>query len=169
VSLHDTTAIAFSEADVHQYCAGGVDWDATGYQIFQRMISLGLQPRHTVLDVGCGGLRVGRYLIEYLSRSSYFGVEPRRELVDLGSRSLPPGLIKEKDPQYCLNDSFYIAGVFPCSFDFILMSSIWTHASHRQIKTMLESASAAGTRHVIILADYRDCGCDYVLVGTSIS
>lgn len=148
--------------DYRSYTAPGVDWYYTGRQIFDRLVSLGLRPGHTVLDVGCGALRVGGYLIEYLGITAYFGIEPYRPLVEMGSRDLRPGLITEKGPQFYDTDSFEFAGIFPASFDFILMSSIWTHASHEQIRTMLRSAARAGTRGVTVLADYRDTTEDYL-------
>lgn len=132
-----------------------------GRSIFLRMVDKGLKPNHTVLDVGCGNLQVGRYLIGYLMRERYYGIEPYKCLIEDGSKELPQGMIGEKKPQYSLDHSFNIAGIFPCSFDFILMSSIWTHASHWQIESLIRTAFRVATRDAVIIADYMDGEPDY--------
>lgn len=146
----------------HWYTARGVNWRLSGKRIFDRLVSLGLGSHHSVLDVGCGDLRVGVYLIGYLEVQHYYATDSQRWLVDAGCQELPYNTPVTKSPQFCITDSFNIAGIFPCSFDYILMSSVWTHASHEQIRCLLESASRAGTRNVIVLADYRDGNPDYL-------
>lgn len=143
------------------YTARGVDWRRSGKQIFDRLLTLGLQPYHSVLDVGCGDLRAGIHLIQYLEVQHYYGTDSQKWLIEAGCQELPYGISKTKSPQFCVTDSFNIAGIFPCSSDYILMSSVWTHASHQQIASLLRSAHRAGARNAVVLADYRDGTPDY--------
>jgi SAM-dependent methyltransferase len=73
---------------------------------FDFLTSNGLQPEHRLLDVGCGTLRGGIPLIEYLHAGNYTGVEvraavleeARKELAESGLAHKEPVLIHAEDP-----------------------------------------------------------------------
>ena len=52
------------------------DYDLIAAMTFNLLTTLGLRQHHSLLDIGCGSLRIGRLLIPYLNRGKYFGVEP---------------------------------------------------------------------------------------------
>ena len=60
--------------------------------------SVGLQPAHYLLDVGCGTLRGGIPLIDYLERGHYYGLEVRAEVLDEGRRELEEAGLAHKAP-----------------------------------------------------------------------
>src|SRR5512143_3978771 len=62
------------------------DYDLIAAMTFNLLTSLGLRQHHSVLDVGCGSLRIGRLLIPYLNAGRYTGIEPERWLVEEGIR-----------------------------------------------------------------------------------
>lgn len=62
------------------------DYDLVAAMAFNLLTTLGLRQHHSLLDIGCGSLRIGRLLIPYLNRGKYFGVEPNEWLVDEGIR-----------------------------------------------------------------------------------
>src|ERR1017187_6689363 len=51
-------------------------YDTLAVLQFKVLTDLGLREHHTVLDVGCGSLRLGRLLLPYLLPDRYVGVEP---------------------------------------------------------------------------------------------
>lgn len=53
----------------------GKRFDVLGAQEFSVLAGLGLREQHTVLELGCGALRLGRLLIPYLLPGGYTGVE----------------------------------------------------------------------------------------------
>jgi cyclopropane fatty-acyl-phospholipid synthase-like methyltransferase len=73
---------------------------------FEFLTSRGLQPEHRLIDIGCGALRGGIPLIEYLETGHYTGVEARaavlkegrKELVEAGLEHKHPRLIHTADP-----------------------------------------------------------------------
>jgi cyclopropane fatty-acyl-phospholipid synthase-like methyltransferase len=124
-------------------------YDAAGREQFVRLLQSGLVPGSKVLDIGCGTLRLGWWLIPFLDRGNYFGIEPARDRVDLGLRYI----VRRRDrwgkrPSFDHNASFDIS-VFRTSFDFLVAGSIWTHCSKRHVETMLDgfvrNATPAGT------------------------
>ena len=57
------------------------------------MLREGLYPTSKVLDVGCGCLRGGYWLINFLAPGGYCGVEPNRAMVEAGlTHLLDPGV-----------------------------------------------------------------------------
>jgi len=77
------------------------DYDLVAAMAFNLLTTLGLRQHHSLLDIGCGSLRIGRLLIPYLNRGNYFGVEPNKWLVDEGiSRELGETLVQIKRPTF---------------------------------------------------------------------
>src|SRR5207244_1255235 len=111
---------------------------ATGKKQLDALVTLGLKSDSKLLDIGCGCLRGGYWLIHFLAPGRYFGIEPHRKRVELGLRYLiEPDVLVEKRPRFDANDAFDTS-VFRERFDFFLASSIWSHASKPQIERMLD-------------------------------
>jgi len=51
------------------------NWGAVAGHTFKLLFDHGMKPKHKVLDIGCGALRVGRVLIPYLNAGGYYGQE----------------------------------------------------------------------------------------------
>src|SRR5436309_11952908 len=111
---------------------------ATGKKQLDALVTLGLKSDSKLLDIGCGCLRGGYWLIHFLAPGRYFGIEPHRKRVELGLRYLiEPDVLVEKRPRFDANDAFDTS-VFRERFDFVLASSIWSHASKPPIERMLD-------------------------------
>src|SRR5207244_4835822 len=82
------------------------DYDLIAAMTFNLLTTLGLRQHHSLLDVGCGSLRIGRLLIPYLNRGKYFGVEPNEWLFEQGiKRELGEALLKIKRQTFLFADS----------------------------------------------------------------
>ncbi len=64
----------------------------------QFLKQVGLEPQHYLFDLGCGTLRGGIPIIEYLEKGHYFGVEARREVLDEGRKELRESKLVDKEP-----------------------------------------------------------------------
>jgi SAM-dependent methyltransferase len=113
-------------------------FESAGRLQFSTLIREGLWPHSKVLDIGCGALRAGYWLVRFLEPERYYGIEPNRKMLDKGIEYvLTPELLRAKRPAFNHNDRFDVS-VFSCKFDVFLARSIWTHASKPQIQTMLD-------------------------------
>ena len=119
------------------------------------LLSRGLTPQSKVLDIGCGCLRGGYWLVHFLRPGGYCGLEPNGAMLAAGLREiLEPGLADEKRPRFDDNARFD-ASVFGERFDFFVARSIWTHASKPQVETMLDAFVAHAAPDGAFLTSYK--------------
>jgi SAM-dependent methyltransferase len=114
-------------------------FENAGRQQFILLLMAGLEPHSKVMDLGCGILRAGYWLIHFLDPHCYYGIEPHPERLEVGRTIiLEPDTERTKHPHFDTNPSFD-TGVFDVKVDFFLAYSIWTHASKPQIEVMLDN------------------------------
>lgn len=129
-------------------------YEPIGRHVLIKLIDTGLLPESRVLDVGCGGLRCGYWLIHFLRPDRYFGIEPNEQMLRAGlDRLFDASLLAEKSPRFDHNDRFDF-GVFRERFDFVIARSIWSHASLPQIEHMLQQFVAHTSDDAIFLTSY---------------
>jgi len=139
---------------------GGPAWDfeRVGRAGFEVLLREGLAPTSRVLDVGCGALRLGYWLMRFLDPGHYFGIEPQEDMLRVGLDELvEPDVVERADAHFSANDDFDFS-VFGERFDFVVARSIWTHASKPQIGAMLASFAATSAPGGVFLASYYPAG-----------
>ncbi len=120
-------------------------YDFMGGLQFSLLFALGLREQHRLCDVGCGSLRAGRLLIPYLAAGNYFGIEPRREVVEEGiEHEVGADLIAQRRPQFDYGDDFGLAR-FDTKFDYVLAQSVFSHTFRDLTTTGLDAISHALT------------------------
>jgi SAM-dependent methyltransferase len=118
------------------------DYDLIAAMTFNLLTTLGLRQQHSLLDVGCGSLRIGRLLIPYLNRGKYFGMEPAEWLVAEGiKQELGETVVQTKQPTFFFTDSPEIVVQARVSFDFALAQSIFSHCGLDLIRDWLSAIS----------------------------
>ncbi|MBI4881703.1 MAG: class I SAM-dependent methyltransferase [Planctomycetes bacterium] len=101
----------------------------------------GLEPRHHLLDLGCGTLRGGIPLIDYLETGHYFGIEARKDVLDEGRRELQEAGLAAKKP--CLLAGKDMSSVdLAQDFDHIWAFSVLIHMKDRILRDTLRFAAA---------------------------
>lgn len=120
------------------YVANGAPF-STGATVFNLLIDEGLQQDHTLLDIGCGSLRVGRFILMYLNKGGYYGIEPNDQL-------LADGIVAEVTNELCVlkDASFYNTSDYQWptdfKFDWVLISGVLVHKCHSEIDKAMSAA-----------------------------
>lgn len=129
-------------------------YDFMGASQFRLLTALGLRSWHRVLDVGCGSLRAGRFLVVYLARGHYFGIEPNQWLVqDAIHREIGQSLVDLKAPTFSTSSEFD-AGQFGVKFDFIVAQSIFSHAGPEMVARALSQFAATMSEDGLALVTF---------------
>lgn len=125
----------------HRRLVGGY-WEEIGALARDYLIDHGLLPGMTFLDIGCGCLRVGVHLVEYLEAGHYFGIDLSDELLTVGyERELGPLGLCHKLPRENLlcDDEFDFGRLVNASrFDMALALSLFTHLPMNHLRLCLE-------------------------------
>jgi SAM-dependent methyltransferase len=135
------------------------NFEGAGREQLIQLLRAGLTPSAKILDLGCGVLRGGYWLIHFLDAGCYCGIEPNEERLRIGTdHILEPEIIKCKQPRFDTNPHFDTS-VFREKFDFFVAYSIWTHASKSQIATMLDAFLRDSKETGIFLTTYLPPNC----------
>ena len=122
---------------------------------FSLLTTLGLRQHHSLLDVGCGSLRIGRLLIPYLNRGKYFGIEPAEWLVAEGiKQELGETVVQIKRPRFFFTDSPETVVRAKVSFDFALAQSIFSHCGLDLIRGWLSAVSRSLAEDGVLIATF---------------
>jgi cyclopropane fatty-acyl-phospholipid synthase-like methyltransferase len=130
-------------------------FDYMGAMQFCNLFMLGMRSHNTLLDFGCGSLRLGRFAIQFLDPGNYCGIEPNAEIVNEGVKlNHLKDLIKAKDVRIRISDDCDMAW-FQKKFDYIMAQSVFTHMPKSQIKLTLASAKGVMKRSSLFVANYK--------------
>jgi hypothetical protein len=129
-----------------------------GRELLIYLLNAGLNPDSKVVDIGCGVLRGGYWLIHFLNPDCYCGIEPHAGRLDMGTQIiLEPEVLAAKRPRFDTNPSFDTSA-FGEKFDFFLAYSVWTHAAKPQIETMLDSFLRGAKEGGVFLTSFLPAG-----------
>ena len=143
------------DAHYRAYVGPPEDYDLIAAMTFNLLTTLGLRQHHSLLDIGCGSLRIGRLLIPYLNRGKYFRVEPNKWLVEQGiKRELGEALLEIKRTTFFFSDSPETITQAKVSFDFALAQSIFSHCGLDLIKNWLSAISRSLAEHGALVATF---------------
>jgi cyclopropane fatty-acyl-phospholipid synthase-like methyltransferase len=102
--------------------------------------SIGMAPEHYVLDLGCGVLRGGLPIIEYLDQGHYYGIESRKAVLDEGITALQESDLQSKIPTLLVVDDLS-STTLDRKFDLIWAFSVLIHMEDRILDACLHFAS----------------------------
>jgi cyclopropane fatty-acyl-phospholipid synthase-like methyltransferase len=87
---------------------------------------VGLKPQHYLLDIGCGTLRGGIPIIEYLQAGHYFGIESRESVLAEGRKELQESGLLDRRPSLIMAEDISRVEL-QAEFDFIWAFSVLIH------------------------------------------
>jgi hypothetical protein len=134
---------------------GTYRFEKTGRAELEALIRNGLNPWSKLLDIGCGALCGGYWMIHFLDEGGYHGIEPNQHMLKAGiEHILEPGLLEARKPRFVYNDQYDFSG-FGTKFDFFHAHSIWTHAPKNDIEKMLDGFVEFGNAGARFLTSFK--------------
>jgi SAM-dependent methyltransferase len=136
---------------------GAGDYLSVGRNWRARFVEHGLEPHHSVLDVGCGTGRIAAALTDYLTPDArYLGLDVLRPSIEWAARAFKPfphfafRWVDVRNPYY--NPKGLSAAHLPFesrAFDFSFMTSVFTHlhddVAARYLKEVARALKPGGT------------------------
>jgi hypothetical protein len=98
----ETVEAKLQKGHSHETLGGNLrqgDYATSGRGTFQRLLNNGLKPSDVCVDYGCGTLRIGQHIIDYLEPRGYRGLDISQYLLDEGRKLIGEELWNEKQPQ----------------------------------------------------------------------
>lgn len=136
----DYTGRVLTDEDIaagkHRKWIGG-HWDDHGLRQLNFLIEHGLRPEDKLLDVGCGSLRAGRHLVDYLEPRNYYGIDANQSVIQAGYDHELTEDQRTKLPSTNLRASDRFGVDFGVQFDVALAQSVFTHISLNHIRLCL--------------------------------
>lgn len=113
----------------------GGHWEEIGALQFDFLKGQGLQPEHTLLDIGCGTLRGGRHFIRYLQPGNYSGIDVSQAALDAGRDLINEEGLSAREPRLVhVADGRLDFSMLTVSYDYLLAQSVFTHLRLSQIE-----------------------------------
>lgn len=143
------------EDDYRRHVGPYDKYDIIAANQFIALINNGLREYHTVLDIGCGTMRAGRLLINYLLPERYYGIEPEKEIYQMAFKK-EIGLEMEVLKKFlvCHVDDFNLNYFGVVRYDYILAHSIFSHTSKKQLDKCIKEAKKVLAEKGKLLATY---------------
>ena len=98
----------------------------------------GLKPEHKILDIGCGGGRLGYLLIDYLDSGNYYGFDKQTDWIDNFKRDVLRAGLENKKPTI-LNCDFSWPINENIKFDYAYAYSVFSHVGPDLVKLCLQN------------------------------
>lgn len=138
-------------------------YDLVGVSQFNLLTLFGMRETSTLLDIGCGSLRGGRFSIMYLQPGKYYAIEPEEWAVQDGLQSHFGQEMSDRKAPTFLTDTEFDVARFERKFDFMMANSIFTHAPAWQIKQCFENIAIGMVPETIFLGTFFESldGTDY--------
>lgn len=102
-------------------------WLEFGQMQFDYLVKHGLKPSDRVLEIGCGNLRAGRLLIDYLDVGNYYGIDISEEILTSALHVLSEAGLQDKLPRLVLTRDMKFDFLPADYFTVVHANSVLTH------------------------------------------
>jgi SAM-dependent methyltransferase len=103
-------------------------WQRGGAKQFKYLCGHGLEPRHTLLEIGCGNLRAGYRFIRYLDTGNYYGVDISPAVLLAAQQTVVREGVRDKLPHLSLVDDMRFEFLPDAAFDVVHAHSVFSHS-----------------------------------------
>ncbi len=126
----------------HREITGGW-WEETGRLQLSLLRAEGLTPTDTLLDIGCGALRLGRKAVPYLDHGQYWGTDASAALMRRGwELELDPTAQARLPPEQLVEDTGFAFPGLPRDIAYAIAFGVFTHLPAASLSACLSAVAA---------------------------
>ncbi len=126
------------EAAVGGRTANRASWLRLGQMQFDYLLAHGLVPGMRMLEIGCGNLRAGRLLIDYLDTGNYYGIDISPDILVAALETIADYGLQAKLPRLALVDDLKLGFLPDQAFDVVHAHSVFSHSPIEVIDECLQ-------------------------------
>jgi SAM-dependent methyltransferase len=112
-------------------------WLALGQMQFDYLIEHRLRPGHRMLDIGCGNLRGGWRIIDYLDPGNYYGIDISPDILIAAKKTLVERGLQDKLPHLTITGDLTLDFLPDDHFDVVHAHSVFSHSPLELIEECL--------------------------------
>lgn len=135
--------------------------------LIDHLIALGLKPRHALVDYGCGSLRVGRHLIDYLEPGNYWGLDVTHRFFRDGLELLGDEIITEKNPRCRVINPQTLAEVRKHRPDFIASIAVLKHVPMDELDAYFDNLCGLMNSATTLMVTFSESASEARISGKS--
>ncbi|MGI9415340.1 MAG: hypothetical protein ACR2PM_16820 [Hyphomicrobiales bacterium] len=125
---------------------------AAPHRIIADLLGLGLMPQHTLVDYGCGSLRVGQHLISYLDADRYWGLDVTDRFFQDGLAMIAEDTRTTKRPRCRVTSPTSLREAGMAEPDFVMSVAVLKHVPPRELDAYFDAIfSLIGQRTTLVL------------------
>lgn len=139
-----------------------VVFEETGKHQFDILVEHGMLPHHTLLDLGGGGLSLGRHALKYLDHGNYWILEANPWLIEAAKRDDVGSLPEERGMHLIVvgkQGEWDLSQVAHRTFDYIMAHSIFTHTGPELVVDIMRQTKAVMLPGSVFLATFYNPYC----------
>jgi ubiquinone/menaquinone biosynthesis C-methylase UbiE len=110
------------------------EFGISGKSFFDQLVAYGLTPQDVCVDYGCGTLRIGIHLIEYLEPGRYWGLDVSDFLLDRGRDLIGESLLTEKRPNLRVISEEAVEEVAAMKPRLLISNRVLTHVQPEELR-----------------------------------
>lgn len=133
---------------------GGGDWEKSATHQFERLKRYGLTPDSTLFELGCGQLRGGRLMIDYLNPGNYSGNDISPDIIVEAKKVLREEGLEDKDVSLFVTNDLSFSEVSGKTFDFIHAQSVLSHMPPEDVEELFKNLSNIMHAGSVFLASF---------------
>jgi SAM-dependent methyltransferase len=103
-------------------------WLQIGQLQFDYLLGHGLKPQMRLLEIGCGNLRAGRLLAQYLDAGNYYGVDISPDILLAAQQVVSDYGLQAKLPHLALVADLRLEFLPDAQFDVVHAHSVFSHS-----------------------------------------
>jgi cyclopropane fatty-acyl-phospholipid synthase-like methyltransferase len=117
-------------------------WNALQNYQLNVLKSNGMEPRHRLLDIGCGPLQGGIAFIRYLEKGNYYGIDKNKSNLEAGKMQITKKRLNRKNPFLAVSQSFGLEELNGAMFDFMWASQVMYYFDDEIIRSLMRMITA---------------------------